>query len=169
MLKSVPGGWSALTKTSYLCKHSTYIYMVKIGVLGAGHLGKIHLSLIKQIKELELVGFYDPDQHVAQKVAAEMGIKSYASIDELIDDCEAIDIVTPTITHFDCGVKALKKSRHVFIEKPLAHTLKEAKKLLSLANEANVKVQVGHVERFNPAFLAATPYIPKGNGCFGCA
>jgi hypothetical protein len=80
-------------------------------------------------------------------------------MDELIEASDAVDIVTPTLTHFDCAVKALKKSRHVFIEKPLTHTLKEAKKLLSLANEANVKVQVGHVERFNPAFLAAASYI----------
>ena len=129
--------------------------MVKIGVLGAGHLGKIHLSLIKQIPEFELVGFYDPDLETAKKISSDLDARSYTSMDELIEDCDAIDIVTPTITHFDCASKALKKTRHVFIEKPLTHTLKEAKKLLTLANEANVKVQVGHVERFNPAFLAA--------------
>lgn len=133
--------------------------MVKIGVLGAGHLGKIHLTLIKQIPDLELVGFYDQDAETAKKIAAEFGVRAYASMDELIEECDAIDIVTPTITHFDCASKALKKTRHVFIEKPLTHTLKEAKKLLSLANEANVKVQVGHVERFNPAFIAAAPFI----------
>ncbi|MBL7892629.1 MAG: Gfo/Idh/MocA family oxidoreductase [Bacteroidia bacterium] len=135
--------------------------MVKIGVLGAGHLGKIHLSIIKQIPQLELVGFYDADPLTAKKIATELNVQSYTKIDELIEDCDAIDIVTPTITHFECASKALKKTRHVFIEKPLTHTLKEAKKLLTLANEANVKVQVGHVERFNPAFLTAAPYITE--------
>src|ERR1039458_2114666 len=133
--------------------------MVKIGVLGVGHLGKIHLSLLRQIPQFELMGFYDPDSSKIRKISDETGVKSYNSMEELIDACDAIDIVTPTITHFDCAVKALKKSKHVFIEKPLTHTLKEAKKLLALSNEANVKVQVGHVERFNPAFLAAAPYI----------
>lgn len=133
--------------------------MVKIGVLGAGHLGKIHLSLIKQIPQLNLVGFYDPDLQKAQSVSAELGVKLYVSMDDLIEDCDAIDIVTPTITHFECASKAIKKTKHVFIEKPLTHTIKEAKKLLALANEANVKVQVGHVERFNPAFLSAASYI----------
>ncbi|MCC6691495.1 MAG: Gfo/Idh/MocA family oxidoreductase [Bacteroidia bacterium] len=133
--------------------------MVKIGVLGAGHLGKIHLSLIKQIPLYHLVGFYDADSARSAEIAAELDTKSFSSIDELIEACDAIDIVTPTVTHFDCASKVLKKSRHLFVEKPLTHTIKEAKKLLSLANEANVKVQVGHVERFNPAFLAATPYI----------
>ncbi len=134
-------------------------YMIKIGVLGVGHLGKIHLSLIRQIPQLELTGFYDPDVHKSQKITEELGIRAFGSIEELIDASDAVDIVTPTITHFDCAVKVLKKSKHLFIEKPLTHTLKEAKKLLSLANEANVKVQVGHVERFNPAFLAAASYI----------
>ncbi|MBI2270725.1 MAG: Gfo/Idh/MocA family oxidoreductase [Bacteroidetes bacterium] len=135
--------------------------MVKIGVLGAGHLGKIHLSIIKQLPQFGLVGFYDADPLTAKKIANELNVKPYASIDELIEDCDAIDIVTPTITHFECASKALKKTRHVFIEKPLTHTLKEAKKLLTLANEANVKIQVGHVERFNPAFLTAAPYISE--------
>ncbi len=133
--------------------------MVRIGVLGAGHLGKIHLSLIKQLPQFELIGFYDPNQEAAKNCAAEFGIKPFSSIDELIENCDAIDIVTPTITHFDCASKALKKSRHIFIEKPLTHTLKEAKKLLALADEANVKVQVGHVERFNSAFIEAAPYL----------
>ena len=132
---------------------------VKIGVMGAGHLGKIHLKLLKAIVQADLIGFYDADPAMAAVVEKEFGVKAFHSKDELIDKCDAIDIVTPTLAHFDCAVATLKKSKHVFIEKPLTHTLKEAKKLLSLAKEANVKVQVGHVERFNPAFLIAKDYV----------
>jgi len=133
--------------------------MLRIGVLGAGHLGKIHLKLIKEIPEYQLSGFYDADPAVREKVAAELGITAYDHPDKLIDDCDVIDVVTPTIFHFESASAALKKSKHVFIEKPLANTLEEAKALIILANEANVKVQVGHVERFNPAFIAAAPNI----------
>ncbi len=133
--------------------------MLKIGVLGAGHLGKIHLKCIKQTTVYELVGFYDADPANAAAVEADLGIKAFAGVDELIDQVDVVDIVTPTLAHFDCASKALKKFRHVFIEKPVVTTPAEAKALISLAEEAGVKVQVGHVERFNPAFIAAAPYI----------
>lgn len=133
--------------------------MLKIGVLGAGHLGKIHIRLIKEISLYELVGFYDVDPAVRQAVSKEFGIKAFESIDELTDLVDVVDVVTPTLAHYDCGVAALKKSKHVFIEKPLANSLSEARSLIALATEANVKVQVGHVERFNPAFIAAKSYI----------
>ena len=133
--------------------------MLKIGVLGAGHLGKIHLKCIKQTDRYELVGFYDADAENARKVETDLSVKSFSSIDELIDQVDVVDIVTPTLSHFDCASKALKKFRHVFIEKPVVTTPEEARLLIDLAEEAGVKVQVGHVERFNPAFIAATPYI----------
>jgi predicted dehydrogenase len=133
--------------------------MLKIGVLGAGHLGKIHIKCIKEISGYEFLGFYDPDTEISMQVENEFGIKKYASIDELINDVDAVDIVTPTVSHFDCASKALRKSKHVFIEKPLTTTVCEAKSLIDLAGEANVKVQVGHVERFNPAFLAVMPHF----------
>jgi len=131
----------------------------KIGVLGAGHLGKIHIKCILESEKLDLVGFYDPDESNARKVEQEFGIRSYSSSEELIDDCDIVDIVTPTVSHYECASKALKNFKHVFIEKPLTTTLTEARKLIDLAKEANVKVQVGHVERFNPAFLAAMPLL----------
>jgi predicted dehydrogenase len=130
--------------------------MLKIGVLGAGHLGKIHLKCIKQTDSYELVGFYDADAENARMVETDLSVKSYSSIDELIDQVDVVDIVTPTLSHFDCASKALKKFRHVFIEKPVVTTPEEARLLVDLAEEAGVKVQVGHVERFNPAFIAAT-------------
>ena len=135
--------------------------MLKIGVLGAGHLGKIHLNCIKQIEQYDLVGFYDPDSVTAQQVEAEMNVRCFSSIDALIDAVDVVDIVTPTIRHFECASKALQKRRHVFIEKPIVATPDEANALKRLADEAGVKVQVGHVERFNPAFIAAEPFITE--------
>jgi predicted dehydrogenase len=133
--------------------------MLKIGVLGAGHLGKIHIKCIKAIPEFELIGFYDSDPVNAARVAAEYGIVRFLSVEELIDAVEVVDIVTPTLSHFECASQALKKFRHVFIEKPIVASPEEALKLIGIASEANVKVQVGHVERFNPAFIAAQPFI----------
>jgi predicted dehydrogenase len=135
--------------------------MLKIGVLGAGHLGKIHIKCIKEIPEYELVGFFDSDEEISEKVEKEFDVKRYNSLDELVDAVDMVDIVTPTISHFECASKALKKFRHVFLEKPIVTTLDEARELIKIAVEANVKVQVGHVERFNPAFLAAEQYFSK--------
>lgn len=133
---------------------------MKIGVVGAGHLGKIHIRLIKELSDkFELVGFFDQHTENAQKVSNEYGIKSFGSLDELLSEVDCIDIVTPTLSHFDCASKALRLSKHVFIEKPVTETVDEAKALLDLMHEAGVKVQVGHVERFNPAFQSAIPYL----------
>jgi len=133
--------------------------MLKIGVLGAGHLGKIHIKCIKEISDYNLIGFYDSDIQNAINVEKEYNLKRYFSIDELIDNVDVVDIVTPTVSHYECAAKALKKAKHVFIEKPLTTSLDEARELIKIAEEANVKVQVGHVERFNPAFMAAFPYF----------
>jgi len=133
--------------------------MLRIGVLGAGHLGKIHLKCIKQIAKYQLVGFYDADTANAIKVEKDLEIKRFGSIDELIDAVDVVDIVTPTLSHFDCASRSLRKFRHVFIEKPVVTTPEQALDLIKLANEAGVKVQVGHVERFNPAFIAAEPFL----------
>lgn len=135
--------------------------MLKIGVLGAGHLGKIHLKCIKEIASYDLVGFYDPDAATAKSVEQELGVRCFGSLEELIEAVEVVDIVTPTVQHFHCASQALRLRRHVFIEKPIVATPEEADQLVRLAEEANVKVQVGHVERFNPAFIAAEPYIKK--------
>lgn len=130
-------------------------------MLGAGHLGKIHLKCIREIGEYELVGFYDADEKTALHVEKEFGLKHFAGVDDLIDEVDVVDIVTPTVSHFDCASRSLKKARHVFIEKPVVTTPEEARQLMVFAEEASVKVQVGHVERFNPAFIAAQPFIKK--------
>ena len=133
--------------------------MLKVGVLGAGHLGKIHLRLLQESKKYELIGFFDPYTENAKKVAAEFGYKLFDSIEELIDAVEVVDIVTPTLSHFDCAKKAIEKGRHIFVEKPIAKTVLEAETIRDLAKKHEVKGQVGHVERFNPAFIAAKEMI----------
>lgn len=133
--------------------------MIKVGVLGAGHLGKIHIKVLQTLKQYELVGFYDIDQATAEKVEKEFGVQAFESYEKLISLVDVVDVVTPTLSHFKYASAALKKSKHVFIEKPITHTVQEAQKLIDLAEEANVKVQIGHVERFNPAYTAAAPFI----------
>lgn len=134
--------------------------MIKIGLIGTGHLGKIHLKLIKELSDdFELVGIYDSNPEELKKVSEEFDCKAFDSIEELIEQVDCIDIVTPTISHYDIASTAIKQSKHVFIEKPITQTSAEARSLLKLAHEADVKVQVGHVERFNPAFQSALPYL----------
>ncbi|MEO8774113.1 MAG: Gfo/Idh/MocA family oxidoreductase [Gelidibacter sp.] len=133
--------------------------MLKAGVLGAGHLGKIHLRLLKQSEKFELVGFYDADEINAKKIEAEFGYKYFHSIESLIDAVDVVDIVTPTLSHFECARLAISKGKHIFIEKPITNTVEEAETLRALVAENHVKGQVGHVERFNPAFKAVKNQI----------
>jgi predicted dehydrogenase len=134
--------------------------MLKIGVVGAGHLGKIHIRLLLELADIfEFVGFYDVDSVNSQSVTNQFNIKSFPSISELINEVDCLDIVTPTLSHYACAFEALRARKHIFIEKPLSETMEEAKKMVMLTNEAEVIVQVGHVERFNPAFQAALPYL----------
>jgi predicted dehydrogenase len=133
--------------------------MLNVGVLGAGHLGKIHLRLLNESQKYNLVGFYDPDVINGKKVAAEFGYTFFDNINKLIDAVDVVDIVTPTLSHFECAKKAMEKGKHVFIEKPITNTLQEAEELLLLEKKHQVKGQVGHVERFNPAFMAVKENI----------
>ena len=128
--------------------------MLKIGLFGVGHLGKFHIKNWKEIDQIEIVGFYDPDDKNAEEVTMSFGLKRYSDMHQLIEDSDAIDIITPTQFHFQVCEAALRKTKHVFVEKPLANNMQEASALLKLTKEAKVKFQVGHVERFNPAFLA---------------
>jgi predicted dehydrogenase len=133
--------------------------MLKAGVLGAGHLGKIHLRLLQQSNKYDLVGFYDADEENAKRVIDEFGYRYFKTIDELIDAVDVVDIVTPTLSHYECAKKAIKKGKHIFIEKPITNTVEEAETIRTLVAEHGVKGQVGHVERFNPAFLAVKDKI----------
>jgi predicted dehydrogenase len=135
--------------------------MLKIGVLGAGHLGKIHLRLLQQSAEYELVGFYDENHENGAKISAEFGYKQFDTIAKLIHAVDVIDIVTPTLSHYKCAKVAIKSGKHVFIEKPISNTVSEAEEIIALSKEFSVKGQVGHVERFNPAFIATKNLIEK--------
>ncbi|MEC7173128.1 MAG: Gfo/Idh/MocA family oxidoreductase [Bacteroidota bacterium] len=128
--------------------------MIKVGVLGAGHLGKIHLRLLQASKRYELMGFYDPDQKNAQALAEEKGYTCFGSEAELIQVCDMVDIVTPTLFHHQNAIHAIELGKHIFIEKPIANSVAEAQEITKLAAQKNVLGQVGHVERFNPAFKA---------------
>lgn len=134
--------------------------MLKIGLFGVGHLGKIHAKLILELRDVyEFVGFYDPSDAHADKAQHEFNLKRFENIDDLIDQCDLIDIVTPTLSHFNIASKAITKGKHVFIEKPVTESVDEAHRLEALSEEYNVKIQVGHVERFNPAFKHAKDYL----------
>ncbi len=129
--------------------------MLKIGVFGVGHLGKIHLKCIQELEDIyQLVGFYDPDDATAIAVSKNTDVPRFDSLDTLLDAVDVVDIVAPTFAHFDLAKAALQKGKHIFIEKPLTKTPEEAEKLLFLQKKYPVKIQIGHVERFNPAFLA---------------
>ena len=132
--------------------------MLKVGVLGIGHLGKFHLNNWLVIEGVELVGFFDPSDENALAVIEKYHIKRFDDAEQLMDACDAVDIVAPTTAHFDLCKAAITKGKHVFVEKPLANSMDEARQLVKLAKEANIKFQVGHVERFNPAFLALKNY-----------
>jgi len=128
--------------------------MLKLGIFGVGHLGKFHLNNWKQIPDVEIVGFFDPNNEHAKAVEAEYGIKRYMDEEALIKASDIIDVVTPTHLHFPVCEMAIKMGKHVFVEKPMANTIEEGKAIVEMVKESGVKLQVGHVERFNPAFTA---------------
>lgn len=133
--------------------------MLKAGVLGAGHLGKIHLRLLQESQKFDLVGFYDINESNGRKIEEELGYTYFHDLDELIAAVDVVDVVTPTLSHFEAGKKAIIAGKHLFIEKPITNTVEEAEALVALAREYRVKGQVGHVERFNPAFMAVASKI----------
>lgn len=128
--------------------------MLKAGVLGAGHLGKIHLKLLQQSTKYDLVGFYDASEEASKKIVDEYGYKSFPTMESLIDASEMVVVVTPTSKHFECAEKVIKAGKHLFIEKPITQTVAQAEQIRDLAKQQKVRGQVGQVERFNPAFMA---------------
>ena len=128
---------------------------LRFGVLGAGHLGRIHVQQALEVEDLEVIGVFDPHPEKCEAIAAEFGVPALASMEAVFLKSEVVDVVTPTLAHYACAKAALLAGKHVFIEKPLTHTLEEGRELVELATKQGLKVQVGHVERFNPAFQAA--------------
>jgi predicted dehydrogenase len=151
---------------------------VRIALLGAGHLGKIHLKCLLDLPQrFDLVGVYDPDPQALAKAVEVFGVTPYADLEDLMSRVDAVDIVAPTLSHYDLGLAALRRMKHLFVEKPLAENTSQAADLIKVAREAGVKAQVGHVERFNPVFRKASewglqprfveahrlaPYNPRG-------
>ena len=133
--------------------------MIKIGVFGAGHLGKIHLKVAEASNILDLVGFYDPDPEVVKKIISEKKYVAFRNPEKLIAAVDIVDIVTPTVSHFHIAKKAINANKNIFVEKPLANSIKEANSLVDMAKKQDVLGQVGHVERFNPAFQAVLTSI----------
>ena len=132
--------------------------MLRVAVFGAGHLGKFHLNNWKEIEGVELVGFYDPNDAIAAEVTEKYGLKRFTDVNSLLDITDVADIVAPTNYHFNLCEAAIRKGKHVFVEKPLANSIDEGKKIVKMVKEAGVKLQVGHVERFNPAYLAVKDF-----------
>jgi len=127
---------------------------IKVGILGVGHLGKLHATLYKDIKSAEIKGIYDSNLEKAQKVGEELGLIAFNNVDELLDQVDAVNIVTPTPDHYNSAEQALNKNCHIFIEKPITDKIEQAEIIIQLAKEKNKILQVGHIERFNPARLA---------------
>ena len=134
--------------------------MIRIGLFGIGHLGKIHLKILKGLPQyFELIGIHDIDRNAGLALQQEFNVPFFEMADDLIQQIDAMDIVTPTPFHFDLARKAIQQNKHVFIEKPVTQTLQESTILLELATQSDSLIQVGHVERFNPAFIAAQPLL----------
>ncbi|MEP7266213.1 MAG: Gfo/Idh/MocA family oxidoreductase [Saprospiraceae bacterium] len=141
---------------------------VKIGVIGLGHLGKIHIKCIKQISSLELKAVWDIDKSIEQKVAEDENLICCDSIQNFFEAIEAVIIVSPTSTHKDWAVQCITAGKHIFIEKPVTATVADAEVIKYTLVNSKLKVQIGHVERFNPAFLAVqnlidTPMFIEGH------
>jgi predicted dehydrogenase len=124
-------------------------------------LGRIHVQQLQELPGFEIAGIHDPHKEKSAKVQAEFGVPVLAGLDEVLKACDVVDVVTPTLAHHACAMQALDAGKHVFIEKPIAHTLDEARQMVARAAETGLKVQVGHVERFNPAFRAVSGVLDK--------
>jgi predicted dehydrogenase len=133
--------------------------MLKVGVAGVGHLGKIHTKLWKEVDGVQLVGVFDENPEAANAAAIEHQTNNFADLRSLIAEVDALSIVTTTQAHYAVAKEAISSGKHVLIEKPITVTVEQAEELIELAKKMNVKIQVGHVERFNPALLAAEPYL----------
>ncbi|MCC6319572.1 MAG: Gfo/Idh/MocA family oxidoreductase [Gemmatimonadaceae bacterium] len=133
----------------------------RVGVVGAGALGFHHVRIMREIPELELVGFHETRPERAAEVSQELGVRAWDRVEDLVDACDALSIVVPTPAHHRVARLALERGRHLLIEKPLTTTLEEADELLHLAERHGALIQTGHVERFNRAIRAALPFVDR--------
>ncbi len=134
------------------------MHKVKIGIAGVGHLGKLHLKMLEEIPEAEVVGIFDTDSKNAAKIAEEKSIRSFNSLEELLKNVEAVTIAAPTSFHHEIALKAIENNLHMFIEKPITTSVAQADELIEKSKKKSLLIQVGHIERFNPALLALEKY-----------
>lgn len=132
---------------------------LSIGVIGVGHLGKLHSKMFKQINNCELVGVFDSNPDQAKLVANEFVVQAFNSIDELLPKVKAVSIAATTSAHYEVAKKCFEKNIHVFVEKPITATIEQGEELVKIAKERNLKFQVGHIERFNPGLLSLESFI----------
>ena len=131
---------------------------LKVGVIGTGHLGKLHAKLFKEIDTCELIGIYDKDTEKVKAVGQELGVRIFDDADDLFRLTTAVSIVTTTSTHYELVKRAFENNKHVFVEKPITAKIKEAEVLVEIAGKKNLILQVGHIERFNPALVSLEKY-----------
>jgi len=128
--------------------------MIKIGVVAAGHLGKMHIKNLNNLSEVDFVGFYDSDKQHSNEISEELNARSFDSVNALLEKCDGVSIVVPTVAHYDVSLAAINKNVHIFCEKPFMQTIEEADEVIKLAGDNNIVLQVGHIERFNPALAS---------------
>lgn len=133
--------------------------MLKVGLIGAGYLGKIHLRLLTEMKDIEFKGFFDLHTNNAAELSAQYNVKAYAQCTPLIQDCDVLIIASPTTTHFDYAIECINAGKHVFVEKPVTSSLEEARQLKQVLDSSGCFLQIGMVERFNPAYRAIVEHV----------
>ena len=134
---------------------------VRIGVIGVGHLGQHHVKHYKTLDNVELIGVFDIDRERSSEISKKFDVKVFDNLNSILEKVDALSIVTNTEHHYKIAGKCLKSKKHVFIEKPITAMIEEADKLLSMAEQNRVLIQVGHIERLNPALLALNNYKIK--------
>ncbi|MGO9570819.1 MAG: Gfo/Idh/MocA family protein [Desulfomonilaceae bacterium] len=124
---------------------------LRVGVVGVGTMGQHHIRIVSQTSDVSLAGFYDPDRLRSREICDRHSCECFATLDELLDKSDAVTVAAPTSMHFEIGEKCLNRGIHVLMEKPLAHELDAAARLVDLSQKTGLVLMVGHVERYNPA------------------
>ncbi|MBU2493624.1 MAG: Gfo/Idh/MocA family oxidoreductase [Bacteroidetes bacterium] len=131
---------------------------LKIGVIGTGHLGKLHTKLFREVEDCEFIGIYDRDIEKSKAVGEEFKVKVFENMDDLLDNVDAVSIVATTSAHYELVKAAFAKNKHVFVEKPITSGIDQAEEIVKISKEKKLKLQVGHIERFNPALVSLDKY-----------
>ena len=126
---------------------------IKIGIIGVGYLGEFHVKQLKRCENADIVGIYDINENRLKTISTAYNVHAFMSTEKLLQKCDAISIVTPTNTHASIAIQAMKYNFHLFIEKPMADSIQNAENILNHSKKKNLVINVGHIERYNPAFV----------------